>query len=459
MNKASHLIFDGLHRNQAQSPYAFYGEGCSPTILDKLVKFFDKHSAEFEEITASCYLFNNLILANELRKLASTGVTVNVVSIPLEGYDLKAASSKDFYSFFTNAPCIPMQASRSKADFAQRIYQHCQVGNGMNLHIFDHVYLRSALVNEFSRGRVPFSLHIKSMLIKMRDGTSYSVLTSSNLALRDLVKEELCLIVKNSADDYAYSQFFYQQLMARSKHISGVNLNVETNYSHYREQFESVNQQVISAVSSPESTSRKVHFTAPFLPNSNRDIEAIIKQKIASAKRRVIICAQHINTFDAELKQAMNATNGELNIQILSQTYVDETLEEESNGGRYPKYFVRVSGERVPTRVPSNKKSFLEFIARIKGQLLCQYFVNQDVHLKFIVVDDDVIISTGNFTLTQYVFDQIEIARFENFTGSYQGTFSEVNGYYIESNAAELAAELQQHFERLIGLKGTLQVM
>ncbi|HAS61157.1 MAG TPA: hypothetical protein DCS35_00465, partial [Vibrio sp.] len=166
-----------------------------------------------------------------------------------------------------------------------------------------------------------------------------------------------------------------------------------------------------------------------------------------------------INTFDAELKQAMNATNGELNIQILSQTYVDETLEEESNGGRYPKYFVRVSGERVPTRVPSNKKSFLEFIARIKGQLLCQYFVNQDVHLKFIVVDDDVIISTGNFTLTQYVFDQIEIARFENFTGSYQGTFSEVNGYYIESNAAELAAELQQHFERLIGLKGTLQVM
>lgn len=459
MNTSTHLIFDGLHRNQTKDSYAFYGEGCSPTILDKMIKFFDKHVDEIEEITVSCYLFNNLILANELRKLANNGARVNVVSIPLEGYDLKETNNNRFHSYFNNSTCIPVKNSSSKADFAQRIYQHCQVSNGVNLHIFDHVYLRSERVKEFSRGRVPFSLHIKSLLIKMRDGISYSVLTSSNLALRDLMKEELCLIVKNSQADYAYSQYFYQQLIENSKHISDMNLSTETDYSHYIEPRTPVNQQALNSVSSSANDDRNVFFTAPFLPNSNQQIEAKIRQKIATAKRRVIICAQHINTFDAELKQAMSASDGNLNIQILSQTYVDETLRDESNGGRFPKYTVQVSGRSVPTRVPSNKKSFLDFVGQLKGKLRCQYYYNPDIHLKFIVVDDDVVISTGNFTSTQFIYEPIDIKRFNNFEGSYKGTFSEVNGYYFADDAADTARTLQRHFECLIGLKGTVQVI
>lgn len=450
MGNSAHLIFDGLHRNQSKRRYEFYAEGSSPNIFRQLVSFLERRKDDITEITLANYLFNNLQFANQVRRLAQLGVKVNVISIPLEGYDTQPARCEGFNSYFTGEGCPHIGESRSKYDFAERIYRYLRQSGDYSLHQFEHVYLRSPRVNRFSRGRVPFSLHIKSILIEMRDGSSFSVLTSSNLALRDTLKEELCLIVQNTADDLAYSRAFYRHLIEHSKQVSDVDLHTEHDYSHYRQPFNPIEARLVSG-------KEQFFFTAPFLAHSNQEIEGRIRQKIASAQRRVLLCAQHINTFEAELKQATASTQGAVKIKLLSQTYIDETHQELANGTRYPDHTVLVAGKPENTRVPANPRSFKEFIARLKQNVPCEYYFNQDVHLKFIVVDDDVIISTGNFTLTQFVYEAINIDKFEKFDGSYQGTFSEVNGYFVRENAADLANQLAQHFECLIKLKDTYQ--
>ena len=81
---------------------------------------------------------------------------------------------------------------------AEAIYNRIKSSrnSNFNLFIFPHMYIRSPRVRPFSRGDMPYSLHAKSIFIKYKNGGGAVGLTSSNLATRDMVKDEMMLLVE-----------------------------------------------------------------------------------------------------------------------------------------------------------------------------------------------------------------------------------------------------------------------
>lgn len=454
MSSTDRIVFDGHHKNPSKNKFDFYAEGSSPNISDEIIDFIEKNEDEIEEINICLYLFNNFILAAKLLKLTRKNIKVNIFSIPLEGYDTKGSNGV-FNSYHKNKHLFYVGDSRSKYDFAERIYANfkgeSKTNKFLDFYVFDHIYVRSQYVKKFSRGNMPYSLHTKNIFIKMKDGTSHCILTSSNLALRDVQKEELCLFINNSEQDKINNEAFFNKMIEHSTPLKKYD-NTNKNRT-YTDDFYSY------AVEDPiKKNNEGVFFSSPFIKDSNKNIEEEIISRISNAKKRVIICSQHINTFDGSLRDALQKNNSGIKIRILSQTYCDETLKIMETD-KYPESYVLVNNKWEKVRKPQNPQSFIDFVRRVKRDVRCRYYFNPDIHLKFIVIDDDVILSTGNFTATQFMYSKEKISEFKNFAGSYDGTFSEVNTYYIRSNYSLLANALSEHFERLISLKSSVKVI
>ena len=419
------LSFDGPHIDNNNNDYNFYAEGCSPYIFAKIVKFIKDNKNSIREINFSLYLFDNLLLANELLKLSRQGVVINVYSIPLDGYDKKTAKNPVFKSFFSTKKLNQRKSEANKSSkycLAERIYSYFAQHDNINLFIYDHIYLRSRHIKPFARGQAPYSLHIKSIFVEMKDGQSYTGLTSSNLALRDLRKEEMYLLIKNSAKSHTTNIDFYAALKRNACHIK--DFHQRENWI-YRDQCSQCNNFEFAGI----------FYTASFLYNSNYLLANTLKNVLSQANTRIYICAQHVNLTIPPLQ------NKTVPINIITQTYIDDSYDMTSN-------CITINGEKIRTRVPANKESFKLFIRNIRDNYKARYYVNDHIHLKFIVVDDTVIISTGNFTATQLIYTKIAIQKFDHFQGAYQGIFSEINTYY-QIRDAELANTLVSHFNML----------
>lgn len=65
----------------------YYLQGSSPRLLQEFFSFLDKQIENIDSIFVCMFLYNNPPLHIKLKSLASKGIDVNVVSIPLEGYD------------------------------------------------------------------------------------------------------------------------------------------------------------------------------------------------------------------------------------------------------------------------------------------------------------------------------------------------------------------------------------
>ncbi|PMO60341.1 hypothetical protein BCT06_12655 [Vibrio breoganii] len=454
MNSDNYILFDGAHKNPSKNKFDFYAEGSSPNILDEIINFIDENKNELEEVNVCFYLFNNFILASKLLTLTRDKIKVNVFGIPLEGYDTKG-SKGTFNSYYQNKPLFYVGNSQSKYDFAERIYDNFRgevtTNRFLDFYVFDHIYVRSPYVKRFSRGSMPFSLHTKNMFFKMKDGTSYSILTSSNLALRDLQKEELCIFIKNTEKDKVSNEDFFSNMVRFSTRLS--DYDNEKEIQNYKDDIS------LKAIEDPIKKSKEgLFFSSPFIKNSNKNIGEEIISRISNAKERVLICSQHLNTFDGSLRDALLKKDSALKVRILTQTYCDETLKVMGKG-TYPDSCVLVNNKWEKVRKPQNPQSFIDFIKRIKRDVRCRYYFNPDIHLKFIVIDNDVILSTGNFTATQFMYKEEEINSFKHFSGSYKGTFSEVNTYYIRSGDSLLANKLSEHFNMLIKLSSSIKVI
>jgi hypothetical protein len=405
--------------------------------LDKIFEFIDHNEDQLKEINIALYLFNNFLLFEKLKKLAEKGVVVNVISIPLEGYDTKKAkvvvdyNSRDVF-----------RENVSKYDLAKEVYDAVDnVKTNFNLYIFDHIYLRSPKVRKFSRGAAPYSLHVKTFFVELTDSSSYNILTSSNLAVRDLVKEELLLSFKHSSSTEKSARQFFAELIKNSTVKSKYNVQNILGKSHYQ-----------NLISRHERITN--FYSAPFYERSSEEASLFIKKIMKRASRRILIVAQHVTEF---MDVFENLDNKKIDINILSQTYVDGT---HTKKGQWDNYVI-VNGEPIKCRAPSNTHSFKEYVKQFKNRNIGNYYFNENIHLKYIVVDDTVIISTSNYTETQFFYDlNVKIDRFENIPDQqYHGIFCEVNQYVFLDKIEGLADYLYQHFVTLLKNKNTIQTI
>ncbi len=442
MDNVIDLTFDGPHQNGGLQDFKFYAEGGSPVIVNRIIDFLSANQAKLLEVNLSLYLCNNLALVDQLRQLAELGIEINIYSIPLEGYDGTVAKNGLFPSYFNHSILNNTKSGvnkSSKKDIAERVYGYLKHSETMNLFIYDHIYLRSKSVKPFSRGTAPYSLHIKNLYIKMKDGSSFTVITSSNLAVRDLRKEEMCIVLQNSQESDKKAAEFYRQLKRNSNEL--LSLNVEGNNSSHPLNFKEDTHKITS-----KHAVENVYFTGSFLHHSNSKVEAKLSKLISKAQRRVMICGQHVSNC-ALLPDKEKA---KVEVSVLSQTYTDKTYDERSKT-------VEIDGRKVKPRTPQNSSSFRLYIDKLKNIPQAKCYFNNSIHLKFIVIDDHVVISTGNFTDTQFIYKDVSISQFSKMpNASYQGTFSEVNAYYIGLNQPKLAQQLSNHFLTLARLPATV---
>ncbi len=437
------------------NPKVYNNYGCSPTIVKNFCSWLDSISENIESIDIALYLFNNQFLYSTLKNISSRGGQVNIISIPLEGYD------NDRPIKIISADTSKSLGQYTKLDLAQPIYDDIKVNKNpnLNLYIFPHMYLRSSDVKPFSRGDMPYSLHCKTFRLKTKNGETYIGLTSSNLAVRDVQKIEIAFVSKIYNNDILAAEAFYQGLKTNAIHYSV--FDATQDYCHYP----------ITMLPSPAAS--KLMFTAPFFDKSSIDFENRLISLLNSAKERIIVVAQHICSYDYSyngsfdlpptdnptskpgfLSTVLNKAQSGIKTTFISQTYADEN--ELNSSSTLNNISCSEQNKKPKYRVPKNKALFKKFVKEAKTISNCSYYVNSNLHAKYIVVDDAVIITTCNFTPTQFIYlPNVIINEFKNMPdASYSGISCEVGVYYA-SKCKELADNLVRFTDSIIMLSDT----
>ncbi len=405
--------------------------GPSPKIFNYLKSYLQEHQNEIESINLALYLFNNFELHSIFQKLALKGIKINVISIPLEGYDNSYPQT-----IYYDSGEWAFKKRQTKKSLAQIVYQgfiNTPI-EGYNLYIFPHAYIRSSKIKPFSRGKIPYSLHIKSLLISFKNGTVVNGLLSSNMAVRDLPKYDNMLLQELTGQQKKPVQLFFNHLINSSVHIR--NYIQQINSINYPFHLEESNQCMNN------------YFVSPFYKNSPMVAEKIISELISSAQKRIWVMAQHLSAFNYSYP---------LNYRIKKKINVKKrvkgilyNLMEKANDGVQVKCLTQTYAcDSEPTqkfRCPTNTYHFKQFITAYKKLPNASYGVNKNIHSKYIIVDDKVVVTTFNYTPSQFIYlPYVKIETFDYIPDlKYEGIFSEVGqlikleskketNYYIEN--------------------------
>lgn len=416
--------------------------GSSPNTTLRFCDWLINNKNNIESVKIAMYLFNNSYLFNSLKELARAGCNIDVFSIPLEGYD------DDKPLVITDNQTKTSLGAYTKYDLADEIYSDIQQYpiENFNLYIFPHMYLRSQTVNPFSRGNMPYSLHCKTCLIKFQDGTTYVGLTSSNMAVRDAQKIELFNLSTITGIEINSAEDFYAGLLENSININSFNPNAD--YNHYN---------IVLRHVPPAS---RILYTAPFYKNSASKFEERIIQMLNLASTRIIVAAQHVCAYDYSyyINDGENPNNV---IKKHKDGFLSTVLEKARNG--IPTTFISQtymdSTGTHGCRKPQNRTAFINLTTAAKDINNCHYYVNDNLHAKYIIIDNIVITTTCNFTPTQFIYiPNVDIPEFDNIPDtSYSGIFCEVGAYFIYTNPI-VADLLFQKTTELINLDSTKEM-
>jgi len=314
-----------------------------------------------EEIHLALYLFNNIHLYRELLRLAERGIRVFVTSIPLTGYD------------------------RRKIEDATQIYGRICEEDGINLMVFPHMYMWYGAL--YAGGGAAYSFHIKAGLIKYRNGLSKVFLTSGNLAPGDPTHSESAVFIEAPKSSPYISPFegFFSEVEQRARPYTSFSQQVEGLDEKFQELFE------FSFVGGNQPVGCKASqafFTAPFInidgKGSNHAARELIVEMIQSAEKRVLVCAQHVHD--------LSPFNG-----YPETTIIGSVLKKKE---RKPSMDVKVLKQVASSGLADKRRA-----AFVEGHLYhagVPQRINRLVHDKFVVVDDSVLLTTSNFTPTQF---------------------------------------------------------
>lgn len=425
------VFFDGPE--YYEDKFDFYSCGSSPNLLKHLLEYLDKNEDSLAEINIALYLFNNKILNEKLIALSERGITVNVYTIPIEGYD--SVSAKEIIDIETRE----VISKKTKYELAKGIFEnlfHNKYDN-YKLYFFPHIYLRSPNLKTFSRGNMPYSLHTKSFLFIHKNGSCDMALSSSNFAVRDLVKEENLFFIYREKEHQQAALDFFVSLHKHSIRIS--EFDFKRDYSNYNIEAKDYNIE------------KGGGFMAPFYRNSPLKIEDVLKKLIEAANERIIIVGQHVCPVNYKIlniertgiaASIVEKAKQNVLVDILSQTFAsdDSTLDSKF-------------------RKPANQRAFKKFFSQIKTCANINYFVNENCHSKYIVVDNSVFISTFNYTPTQFFYlENVSIENFINNPGkSYHGTYCEVGQFIVIKNK-NIVEKYVGNFNHIIANKETQKV-
>jgi len=404
-----------------KNQHEFYSQGGSPRLLHHLTTCIESQKNQIEEINLSWYLYNNPAFHQYLLKLSERGIVINVISIPPAGYDNN--NEKTLVDYYSGKKTIQ---SFTKYRLAREIYGSSyrdEDHSFFNLYCFPHLYVRSENIKKFSRGTFPYSLHIKSIYIKKKSGF-VSVISSSNLAGRDLAKYDSLLWIEDEKSYEEPFKFFFHDLIKNSIPIKS-----------YKKEYDVTNNTMDLC---DHHYNQAALITAPFYFDSSFTFEQSLNTLLSSAKKRIIICAQHLaaynysfnHTFHSKLQKkelrtgilgtAIQRANKGISLICLSQTF--SSAQEKFKHIRF--------------RKPINNRHFQCFFEDLSQTKNTAYYVNENIHAKYIIVDDLLIFCTANFTPTQFIYlDQVKIEKFREMPSqSYEGIHCEVSAQVLVSD-------------------------
>ena len=387
-------------------------EGSCPELLYDL--FYELEGAI--RIDISVYLFNNPIYVDFLISLAEKGVKIKITTLPPSGYNDKL-KKVDGLSEKTSARILANDA----------FYKIHKTRN-ISLGFFPHQYVWYGAL--YAGGGASYSFHVKAINAFFKKGKQKSILSSGNFLSTDPYHSDNIIVFENIKTYNSVFNEFFSDINKRAIGSEGFSKN----FKSYSDEFQ------ISFHGKEKSLSKKNHkncfFTAPFYLidkiGSNHYAGNRIIETIDSAKKRVWICAQHFHdliSFDPDRETIINA------------------LYKKNSPSIEYKFLKQVPHSSLADKRRAGiAETLFKYVLRAKQRY------NRLTHDKFIIVDDILIISTANYTTTQFAFgkrkmdyinkDKQKVRKIDN--------FSEVNGFAIIRNCPKKVMEnYESHFNSL----------
>lgn len=389
-------------------------KGSAPYLAEMLVKELEGAT----EIKISFFLYNNPYLHSQLEKLMEKGCKITVFTIPLDGYDTK--STKVYYRGSEN------HIFTSKREYSSRIFDRINIlGSNFKLFIFPHTYIW--FKQKFSRGKHLYSLHNKSILAKFGNNGIKCISSSCNFALGDPPHSENLLIISNETSTADMFKTYFNLLRGNS-------LSIEE-YIEFRRGNMDI-QHIVEPVDLNDNFNT-CYFTAPFIKynaiGSNHYVQNKIIEFIQTAQRRIYICSQHFsdyNSFDKQSKSIVDAIRQVKRIREIELKIIKQTQENDQRQGKRTSEVERILANMNLTE---------------------QRVWRQVIHDKFIIVDNSVMVSTANFTSTQFAWSEEHLMKYmidDNNEHKVINTFSEVNSFHFIYESV-LVRDFMKHFREL----------
>jgi hypothetical protein len=351
---------------RAQSSYDFGGTlyWSNDQIYKDIISELTDRTDNISEVHLALYLFNNNLLYDNLLNIANGGTKVIVTSLPLMGYNKK------------------------KIGEAEKVYKRVIEDKKIELRIFPHMYKWSGAL--YAEGGPSYSFHIKAGIISYKDGISKVFLTSGNLAPGDPTHSETAIFLKSPNDSPIIRSFklFISQIEDMAEPFKEYTNLIKSYPPELQALFDFCFVGSVNSININPSEAANLFFTAPFMTyggmGSNHYARERIVDLISSAKRRLLLCAQHshdVSPFDGYSGKtiinsvvATKKANPGIDVRMLKQV--------DSSGLSDKRRASFVEAHLDHVGIPQKK--------------------NKLVHDKFIVVDDTLIITTANFTATQF---------------------------------------------------------
>lgn len=415
-------FFDGPDNYQGK--FNFYAQGSSPKLLEHIISIIEENRDELLEVNLCWYLFNNKSLHEFFKEISTSGIKVNIVTIPLEGYD--ASNPKSLLDLHTHKELEPPV---TKYDLAKDIFKEVYKSNAYpnyNIYFFPHLYVRSKRVKKFSRGKLPYSMHLKAAYLKKKNGCIIA-LSSSNLAVRDLVKYESMVLIEDEPK--------YQENLSR------LFSDMINNSIPIRDYDSSYNKSCNTYSFIETSNDVNSFFTAPFYFDSANVLEETLIDLINRAENRIVICAQHLAAFNYNFDASFHSKRAE---NEKRKGILGAIIEKAQRGVKTtcisqtfaPTENMANEFRNVEFRQPANTRYFRQFYEQLSKTENASYYVNENLHSKYIIIDDLLVFCTYNFTPTQFSFlDNVYIEKFDEMPiESYKGIHCEVAGHLVISD-------------------------
>ncbi|MGD7023054.1 phospholipase D-like domain-containing protein [Rossellomorea vietnamensis] len=394
--------------------------GSSPILVDNLIEQFKGAT----EIKISFFLYNNPYIHSKLEKMADEyGCRILIYTIPLDGYDKRKKAIT-----LSNGKTSMI----SKYDYALKIKD--RIKHPIELRYVPHTNVWYE--QKTSRGADSYALHNKSILIKYGDNSYKCISTSSNFALGDPPHSENVYITDNKADINMFNTYF--ELL----HNHSFSLEEYQEFRLQKYDFEYITQPT-----NIQDTFNTCYFTAPFIKyngtGSNHYVQDKIIDFIKNPKERLYFCFQHIsdiNSFDRKAKNIVESI-GEI---AKSKSNVDIKLLKQT----------RANNQKQGSRT-TQAENYLKQFNNIKQMALFPI-----VHDKFIIVDNNLLVTTANLTSTQFAWA-------ENYNMKYYiseedkryiipNTFSDINSFHFVYDNQLLVNDYLNHFNNLWNISHTV---